>query len=161
MATYLITGSSRGLGLAMVSRLASLPQSEVSTIFATARQDNSARLRELVDSSSGRIGFVPLDVTDENSATKAANLIDRQLQGRGLDVLINNAGVMPVTRGGLEAMYEIHDSCLVTVNRWNTDSDARNDLNETFDTNVSGTHRVTKAFLPLLRRGQKKLVVNL
>lgn len=107
MATYLITGSSRGLGLALVSRLASLPQSEVSAVFATARQDNSPRLRELVDSSSSRVGFVPLDVTDERSATEAVELVDKQLQGRGLDVLINNAGVMPVTRQGLEGMYAL------------------------------------------------------
>lgn len=113
MATYLITGSSRGLGLSIISRLASLPQSEVSTVFATARQDRSARLREIVDSSSGRVGFVPLDVTDENSAIEAARLVDRQLQGRGLDVLINNAGRMPVTREGLESMYDPIIPCLV------------------------------------------------
>ena len=107
MATYLITGSSRGLGLAMVSRLASLPQNEVSTIFATARQDNSTRLRELVDHSSGRVRYLPLDVTDKNSVIEAASRVDRQLQGRGLDVLINNAGIMPVTKQGLEGMYDL------------------------------------------------------
>lgn len=110
MATYLITGSSRGLGLAIVSRLASLPQTEVSRIFATARQDNSTRLRELVDSSSGRVRFLPLDVTDENGAIEAASVVDRQLQGRGLDVLVNNAGVMPVTKQGLEGMYDSNSS---------------------------------------------------
>jgi NAD(P)-dependent dehydrogenase (short-subunit alcohol dehydrogenase family) len=105
MASYLITGSSRGLGLAMASRLASLPKSDVSAVFATARQDNSPQLRQLVNSSPGRVGFVPLDVTDEKSAVDAAGLVEQQLQGRGLDVLINNAGVMPLSRQGLEGMY--------------------------------------------------------
>lgn len=104
MSTYLITGSSRGLGLAMVTRLASLPKSEVATVFATARQDNSPRLRELVDSSSGRVGFVPLDVSDDQSVAEAAGLVKQQLRGRGLDVLINNAGVIPTRKQTLEGM---------------------------------------------------------
>lgn len=37
----------------------------------------------------------------------------------------------------------------------------RDDLTETFHTNVTGTHNVTRAFLPLLREGRRKLVVNI
>lgn len=156
MASYLITGSSRGLGLAMASRLASLPKSDVSAVFATARQDNSSQLRQLVNSSSGRVGFVPLDVTDERSAVDAAGLVEQQLQGRGLDVLINNAGVMPLSRQGLERMYvgSILDSIIAHQYY-------RDNLNETFDINVSGAHRVTRAFLPLVRRGQRRTVANM
>lgn len=106
MANYLITGSSRGLGLALVSRLAALPSSEVGTIIATARQDNSPQLRDLVNKSSGQVGFVPLDVTSPQSIQQAVKLVENRLQGKGLDVLINNAGVLPVTRGGIEAMYD-------------------------------------------------------
>ncbi|RHZ57449.1 hypothetical protein CDV55_104632 [Aspergillus turcosus] len=38
---------------------------------------------------------------------------------------------------------------------------AGEDLTQTFHTNVTGTHNVTRAFLPLLREGQRKLVVNI
>jgi len=107
MATYLITGSSRGLGLALVCRLALLPSSDVGAVIATSRQDNSPRLRELVNSSSGRVRFVPMDVTDTKSIQEAVGSVKDRLSGRGLDVLINNAGVMPVTKGGLEAMYSL------------------------------------------------------
>lgn len=105
MSSYLVTGSSRGLGLALVERLVSLPKAEVGTIFATARQDNSPRLREIVTSSSGRVELVQLDVTDESSVTDAATTVGRQLQGKGLDFLINNAGVMDWSPAGLEGMY--------------------------------------------------------
>ncbi|KAF7125439.1 hypothetical protein CNMCM5793_001617 [Aspergillus hiratsukae] len=37
----------------------------------------------------------------------------------------------------------------------------RGDLTQTFHTNVTGTHNVTRAFLPLLRSGRRKLVVNI
>ncbi|EYE92873.1 NAD(P)-binding protein [Aspergillus ruber CBS 135680] len=140
MATYLITGSSRGLGLALVSRLASLPSSVVGAVIATSRQDNSSRLRDLVNGSSGRVGFVPMDVTDTKSLQEAVVNVKDYLSGRGLDVLINNAGVMPVTKGGLEAM---------------------DNLNDTFNTNVTGAHQVTTAFLPLLRQGDRKVVANI
>jgi NADP-dependent 3-hydroxy acid dehydrogenase YdfG len=104
MATYLITGSSRGLGLSLVTRLASLPISEVGTIIATSRQDNSPRLRDLVHSSSGRVWFVPMDVTDNHSVQEAVRSVQERLQGRGVDVLVNNAGVFPGGRS-LEDMY--------------------------------------------------------
>lgn len=46
-----------------------------------------------------------MDVTDTKSIQEAVGNVKDRLSGRGLDVLINNAGVMPVTKGGLEAMY--------------------------------------------------------
>lgn len=104
MASFLITGSSRGLGLALVSRLAALPKTEVGTIFATARQDHSAQLNEIVKSSAGRVELVGLDVTQSQSILEASKEVERKLQGRGLDYLINNAGVMDWSPGNLETM---------------------------------------------------------
>lgn len=37
----------------------------------------------------------------------------------------------------------------------------RDNLNEIFNLNVTGVHEVTRAFLPLLRRGEKKAVINM
>lgn len=104
MASYLVTGSSRGLGLALVSRLASLPKTEVARIIATARQDNSPRLKEIVSASSGRVEFINLDVTDKASIEEAIKSVEQKLQGKGLDYLINNAGVMDSSSNGLEGM---------------------------------------------------------
>lgn len=104
MTSYLVTGSSRGLGLALVSHLASLPKAQVASIFATARRDNSPALSELVSSSSGRVVYLPLDATNRTSVQEAARQVEQQLHGRGLDVLINNVGSMPVTPGGVEKM---------------------------------------------------------
>ncbi|KAF9890479.1 hypothetical protein FE257_005884 [Aspergillus nanangensis] len=140
MTTYLITGSARGLGLALVSHLASLPRTEVGTIFATSRQDNSPALKELVTSSSGRVVFVPLDATDQPSIKSAAQHVEQLLHGNPLGVLVNNVGVQRSTKGGVEKME---------------------DLNETFHANVTSTHMVTQAFLPLLRKGDRKLVTNI
>ncbi|KAJ5110536.1 hypothetical protein N7532_001071 [Penicillium argentinense] len=140
MASFLITGSSRGLGLALVSRLAALPKGQVETIFATARQDNSPQLNQLVTASSGRIELVRLDVEDKKTIEEAARQVESKLAGKGLDYLINNAGTLDYNPAGLEGM---------------------DNLNQIFNLNVTGVHEVTRAFLPLLRRGQKKTVVNI
>lgn len=104
MASFLITGSSRGLGLALATRLASLPSSQVGTIFATARQDNSSQLKELITSSSGRVQFVGLDVTNKSSIEEATRSVEQKLQGKGLDYLINNAGVLDWNPAGVAGM---------------------------------------------------------
>ncbi|KAJ5034745.1 hypothetical protein NUH16_006189 [Penicillium rubens] len=140
MASYLVTGCSRGLGLALITRLATLPKTEVGTIIATARQDNSVRLKEIASASSGRVQMVKLDVTNESSVKDAVLAVEHQLQGKGLDYLVNNAGVSDWSPTGLEGM---------------------DNLNETFNVNVTAPHLVSRAFLPLLHKGERKTVINM
>ncbi|PNS21057.1 hypothetical protein CAC42_3394 [Sphaceloma murrayae] len=139
MASYLITGSSRGIGLSVVNNLASKPASEVSTIFAGARSETEA-LKKVIDGSSGRVVFLPLEITSPESVKEAVENVEQSLGGKGLDVLVNMAGIAHTTPNGIETMT---------------------DLNEHFNTNVVGTHNVTTAFLPLLRKGAQKKVINI
>ena len=83
--------------------------------------------------------FVPLDVTDQQSVDRAAADIDRQY-GR-LDILVNNAGIALDWFPPSELETEV--------------------LRKTFDTNVFGTFRVTKAMLPLLKKSKAGRIVNM
>lgn len=139
MANYLITGTSRGIGLTMARQLAAKPASEVSIVFAAARTETDA-LKQLIAESAGRVQLVKVDVINEDSVKKAAAEVDQALGDKGLDVLINNVGSMPFTPDGIETMT---------------------DLESTFTTNVTSTHLVSSAFLPLLKRGQLKKVANI
>lgn len=103
MASYFITGTSRGVGLKLTEILAAKPASEVSIIFAAARTETDA-LKDLTAKYSGRIEIVSIDVTSENSVKEAANQVEQSLGGKGLDVLINNAGIMNFTPDGIETM---------------------------------------------------------
>lgn len=103
MASYFITGSTRGIGLAIATLLASKPESEVSIIFAAARTQREG-LKQLAANSAGRVEIVPVDATSEESVTEAAEQVERSLGSKGLDVLINCAGIMPQTPGGIETM---------------------------------------------------------
>lgn len=103
MATYFISGTSRGLGLQLTASLASRPSSEVSKVFAAARKQ-SDELKKLVEGSSGRVQFVPLEVTSQQSAKEAAQTVEKSLNGQGLDYLINNAGILHITPNGIVDM---------------------------------------------------------
>lgn len=92
MASYLVTGSSRGIGLAIVTALASKPATEICKVFASARSETDS-LKQLIAGSGGRVEWVPLEVTSQESVQQAANKVLESLEGNGLDVLINNAGI--------------------------------------------------------------------
>lgn len=140
MVSYLVTGAGRGLGLELVTQLLALPSSQVSTVFATTRSSPTKALQGLVNSSKGRLIHVPLVVTDKRSIDKAVSLAGEKVGEKGLDVVINNAGIQPFTPDGIQNM---------------------DNLREAFETNVEGVHNVTAAFLPLLRKSGLKKVVNM
>ncbi|PVH95936.1 short-chain dehydrogenase-like protein [Periconia macrospinosa] len=137
MATYFITGSSRGIGLALATLLAS--KSDVSKVFASARSETES-VKNLVSESNKKVEFVKLDVVSQESIKEAVSQVEKSLGGKGLDVLVNNAGIMPWTQGGVEAM---------------------NDLDEVFKVNVVSVQNTTAAFLPLLKKGSLKKIVNI
>lgn len=105
MATYLITGSSRGLGLALVAQLALQPAGKISKIIASSRGKPTAELQKVIDSSSHRAVWVQLDVVDKASVQQAATQVESILEGKGLDVLINNSGVIKWQEARIETMY--------------------------------------------------------
>ncbi|KAK9368882.1 hypothetical protein V1509DRAFT_621768 [Lipomyces kononenkoae] len=139
MASYLVTGASRGLGLELARQLASFPASEVSRVFATAR-GYAPELEELAKKSSGQVVVIKLDVADEASIKQAEAEVEANLDGKGLDVLINNAGILQYSPNGVNTM---------------------DNLTESFTTNVLGVHWVTRTFIPLLQKGTLKKVVNI
>ena len=128
MSVVLITGCSSGIGLAMAHAFKAAGHE----VWATARK--TADVDALSDA-----GFqaVELDVNDSAALEQLAGALSRH--GRGLDVLINNAGygaIGPLLDGGVEA------------------------LRRQFETNVFSIVGVTRALFPLLRRN-KGLVVNI
>jgi NAD(P)-dependent dehydrogenase (short-subunit alcohol dehydrogenase family) len=86
--------ASRGIGLELAKQLLVSPDV---VVFAACRSPQSAiSLHALLNSSStnGTLHVVRMDVTDEASIISAKDEVAEILQGRGLDYLINNAGVV-------------------------------------------------------------------
>jgi len=93
---------------------------------------DAARGQAAADELGAR--FVTLDVTDDTSVAAAAETVGE------LDVLINNAGIS----GGRVPVPDV----------------APDDIARVFETNVYGLVRVTRAFLPALRRSGHPVIVN-
>lgn len=142
MASYVITGTSKGIGLELVKQLLELPASQVGKIFAITRNNSSKGLNDLVSSNSDRLVNVVGEVQKEDSLKKAAAEVESKLGGAGLDILVNNAGVLPWDDKKIENV-------------------SGETLHEVFDVNVVSVNRVTAAFLPLLEKGKKKQVFNM
>ncbi|XP_063801308.1 C-signal-like [Pseudophryne corroboree] len=130
--SILITGCNRGIGLELVHQLLEQPNPP-KQIFATCRNPDSLQNKKLNDLAAkhSSVVVIKLETTDDKSIKEAALEVEKHLKGAGLNVLVNNAGIMPVST--LES------------------ADAE-DLMRVYNTNVIGPLLLAKAFLPLLKK---------
>lgn len=132
--SVLVTGASSGIGRATVLRLLAAGW----TVFAGVRDPHAYdRLFEEDPALDRRLVPMVFDITDREQIADAARLIGTQVDGRGIDALVNNAGVAIV--GPLELV-------------------ALEDFREAFEVNFFGHIAVTQALLPLLRRTEGRIV---
>jgi short-subunit dehydrogenase len=136
MKTILITGATAGIGrhaaLEFVRR--------GHHVIAAGRRDPALRLleREAAGLGAGRLDGIRLDVTSDIEVAAAAEAVLLLTEGRGVDVLVNNAGFGQM--GPVET---------VSVD----------DVKGQYETNVFGLLRVTRAFLPAMRvRGSGRVI---
>ena len=87
--TVLITGASSGIGEATVRELAEAG----ARLFIGARRTD--RLQALTDELGDRVAWQSLDVTDASNFQSFASAAEQRFGS--IDVLINNAGVMPLS----------------------------------------------------------------
>ncbi|CAM5334203.1 SDR family NAD(P)-dependent oxidoreductase [Streptomyces chartreusis] len=129
MATWFVTGASRGIGAEIARSAVAAGNNVVVAVRSPERIPEDLK-------NSEHVFAVALDVTDNDSIPQAVSAAVDKFGG--IDVLVNNAG-----RGLLGALEEI------------TDAEARS----LFDLNVFGLINVTRAVLPVMRKqGSGKLV---
>ena len=135
----MVTGASRGIGLALARELASRGWH----VLAGARHPSEACSLQAAarEAKPGAIDIVALDVCTDESVRGAAE----EAAGKvgALDALVNNAGVFPE-----EGNERLEDLPLAL-------------FEEAFSVNVVGVARVTRAFLPLLGAAVHPRVVNI
>ncbi|MDQ5822880.1 MAG: SDR family oxidoreductase [Chloroflexota bacterium] len=126
-----VTGASSGIGRACALRL----DKEGFRVFAGVRREEDAAA--LGRAASDRLSTIFLDVTDETSIASAVETVARAVGEAGLVALVNNAGIL--VPGPLEFL-------------------SVSDIRRQFEVNVFGQLAVTRAFLPLLRRGRGRII---
>jgi short-subunit dehydrogenase len=130
----LITGATAGIGRMTAIHLAKLGHH----VIASGRKP--AELEKVKQEAAGLLfDTLLLDVTSSASIAAAVGEVDRITSGRGLDVLVNNAGF-----GILGPTSEITDS----------------EMRRQYETNVFGLMNVTRAFLPKMRERRAGRIIN-
>src|SRR6202789_813271 len=126
-----VTGAGAGLGRDIALGLAAKGY----VVFGTAM--SSAEVQDLKDASGGRVSLTVCDMTKEESVKAWTAGVSEALGDSGLDILINNAGIL--TPGPIEVLP------LDAIRR-------------EFDVNVFGALSVMNAFLPALRSARGRIV---
>ncbi|CCM04759.1 uncharacterized protein FIBRA_06949 [Fibroporia radiculosa] len=135
--TWLITGSSRGLGFELVRQLLPSPEN---FIIATCRNpDKAAALQELKDNAGGKLHLVALDTNSESSIRNSFEAVKAILNDRGVDYLYNNAG-LDVADEAFSFQYA--------------------DLLQILQTNVAGPALIAEVYLPLVEKSRRKTIIN-
>lgn len=127
--TVLVTGANRGIGLELATQLKAAGYN----VVGTARKPDKARELKALG-----VRVEQLDVTD--AASVAA--LTQRLDGAGIDLLINNAGV---SGDGANSIRELDVEKMAF----------------TYAVNAVGPMRVTQALLPNLEAGNGRTIVHI
>src|SRR4051794_26861677 len=131
MPTALITGTSTGIGEACVALLAAKGW----TVYAGVRRDADGE--RIAATHTGDIRPVMLDVTNAAQVARVVDELAAKVGDTGLQGLVNNAGV------GVGGPTEYLD-----LDAWRT----------VFEANFFGVVTLTRAAMPLLKRGRGRVV---
>jgi NAD(P)-dependent dehydrogenase (short-subunit alcohol dehydrogenase family) len=131
---YVITGANRGIGLELARQIVA----RGGQVDTTAREPEAAsELGQLARESNGRLRVFRCDVASDSSV----RAFGAALGGAAIDVVINNAGIM----GELESLETMDLASAL----------------HTIDVNALGALRVSRALLPMVRRGTRKCLVHI
>lgn len=133
--SILITGCSSGIGY----ETAKVCALKGHTVYATARNLDSKgiqELKKLTKENNLKMHFYALDVTKQESIDKVLN----ELNAKGIDVLINNAGYG--TLGPIEE-FSIQE------------------IKEQYETNILGVLRMYKSTVPIMRKCKNGTIINI
>ena len=131
MATILLTGANRGLGLEFVKQYGEAGWQ----VLATCRNPQGAEeLQRVAQRYPNNIKIYPLDVADFDQMRNLAS----ELEGRPIDVLLCNAGLFGKSQSFGEVDYQ----------NWQ----------EVFRVNTMAPLRMVELFLAHLLRGEQKIV---
>ena len=134
--TALVTGGSRGIGRAIVERLAA-DGMDVTFLYA----DNTAAADAVVGAARAAGHAVAADRVDIRDPAACVDAVERVIERRErIDLLVNNAGV-------------IRDNLLVALEP--------DDVATVLDTNVTGMFNVTRAVAPHMTARRSGRIVNL
>jgi len=137
--SILITGANRGIGLALTAELLKAGHWVMAGVRNPGKDPGLTKLWNKYGES--HLHVLKMDVTSGESIRAGASEVEQLMAS--LDVLVNNAAVFPE-----EDNESIFDMKL-------------DHFREAYETNVLGTIQVTRAFVPLLEKGENPRIINI
>ncbi|KAF2663651.1 putative short chain dehydrogenase [Microthyrium microscopicum] len=145
MPSYLITGTSRGIGYEFARQLA---QDKSNTVIGLVR-NKVATDERLAKDGITNVTIYEADITDFPALQKSAAEVAK-LTGGNLDYLINNAASVSTASGYVDLThYE------------NNAEELNKELSDAFQTNVIGVANTVTAFLPLIKKSTVKKIITI
>ena len=110
--TAVVTGASRGIGLAIARQLGLDGMNVV--IVATGPKEKNARAISSLETEGITVGYIQADISDHDDRLRVVSEAV-EMFGR-IDVLVNNAGVAPLQRADLLEMTEESFDRVIGIN---------------------------------------------
>jgi len=137
MKTVLITGANKGIGFETAKQMAQLGY----FVYLGSRDKSRGldAISKLKEMGISNVECIEIDITNIHSVIQAKHELESKTEG--LDILINNAGIageMPqnISTGDMQ------------------------NLRKVFETNFFGTVQTTQQFIPLLKKSNEPVIVN-
>lgn len=137
MKTVLITGANKGIGFETAKQLAQLGY----FVYLGSREKIKGleAIKELKASGISNVSWIQIDVTDIHSVQQAKQELETSIGA--LDVLINNAGIAGEQPQSMSA-------------------GKMENLRKVFETNFFGAVQTTQQFIPLLKKSDEPVIIN-
>lgn len=132
----LVTGANKGIGKEISRQLGA---KRILVLMGARDRERGEQAVADLRAEGLQTEFIQMDVTSQQSVDDVAAEIER-CYGR-LDILVNNAGIALDWLPGSQLTMDV--------------------FQKTFETNVFGVFRTTKALLPLLKKSKGGRIVNL
>lgn len=132
----LVTGGTSGIGLGTIEYL--LDEGGYTPVSLSRGEKNLAQAREKLGTRADQVLFLRGDISSEEDCRRTAEELEKRF-GR-LDGLVNAAGIGK--KGGIEEQ---------TVAEWN----------QIVSINMTGVFLLTRALVPLLKKGHNPAIVNI
>lgn len=135
--SVLITGASRGLGLALTK----VYLERNFSVYACCRNVITEEFENLKKENINRLHTIYMDISDDNSVVEAASKLKEMTTE--LDIIINNGAIH--FNDSLNNLEDVNFECALA----------------TYNVNTLGALRVTKGFLSFLNNSEKKVIANI
>jgi len=146
MASYLVTGASRGIGFEFARQLSVDPNN---TVIALVRDKAGTQKRFAEELDRTNLHVVQADITDYSTLEASVGEVSKLVNG-SLDYIIANAGLI--------SSWSAYDPLSVLGQ---DPVGLEQDLLDLFKTNVVGNIHLFNLYLPLIRNGRAKKVITI